>query len=342
MKSKILHLSLAHGAGVITALESYIENSDYADHYLIAAIDESCQVNVSDKNNLKRTYFITKNLSGLLEIRRIFSDIKPTHIHLHSSIAGLVGRVLFPFFDRIIYTPHCFAFERNDVPYIFKKAFYLAELLLSFKSVVIAGCSPREVDLANQLTVKFFKKKNKNIFLTNYSNLSLRWTKPKHSMNKVIMIGRGCPQKDPDFFIETYKVIKKLDNSIQFLWIGGGDISFLNKLESNGVGCTGWLTRENLLKEVMASDLYFHCASWEGNPMSVLEVCRMEMPILGREIEPLKSIGMKNLAETPHECATLIFEALSTGKTRNIDHQSVNDLCSIDSQKKALKIIYGY
>lgn len=341
MKSKVLHISLAHGGGIISALEGYIENSEFADHYLIAATDDSCQVNVGEKANLKKTYFIKKNLKGLFDIRRIFSEVKPTHIHLHSSIAGVVGRVMFPFFKKLIYTPHCFAFERNDVSFITKKAFYLAEVILSLKPAVIAGCSPREVELADKLSINLFNNRANNVFLTNYSNFPLRWKKPEQPKNTVIMIGRVCLQKDPEFFIETYKAVNKLDDSIHFRWVGSGDPADVNKLEANGISCSGWLSRDELLKEVMDSDLYFHCASWEGNPMSVLEICRMEMPIVGRAIEPLKSIGMNNLAETPRGCAELIVEHFNKSYITKNDYENVNRLCNIDRQKKALEIIYS-
>jgi glycosyltransferase involved in cell wall biosynthesis len=340
MRSRVLHLSLSHGGGIISALEGYIENSDFADHYLIAANDDSCQVTFKHTSNLKGVFQIKKNISGLREIRRIYSEIKPTHIHLHSSVAGVVGRILFPLFGNLIYTPHCFAFERTDVSFFTRKFFYIAEVILSIKPSIIAGCSPREVDLADRLVLRLFNKEPKNIFLTNYSNLKAKWISSDKSKKRVIMIGRICPQKDPEFFLDTFKLVHEKDNSIEFCWIGGGDVANVDKLLANGILCTGWLDREQLQKEILASDLYFHCAGWEGNPMSILEVCKMEMPIVARDIPSVRSIGVKTLSETSSGCAELIlkhFNGLSDAR----DFVQVNSLCNIDNQRNALKVIYS-
>lgn len=308
MKTKVLHLSLSHGGGIISALETYIINSPLSDHYLVAANDDSCQINISNPKNLVNTYIINLNFKGILSLYEIYKQIKPTHIHLHSSIAGVVGRLIFPFFKNVIYTPHCYAFERTDISKIKRCFFYFAERLLALKPTTVAGCSPREVTLGNELAFKVFKKKISNIFLTNYSSITHKWQNPNNSIKRVIMIGRICPQKDANFFIQTFKQLQLLDSSIKFYWIGNGADNDINKLLLNGITCSGWLSREELVDEVLNSDLYFHCAAWEGNPMSVLEVSRMEMPIVGRKIPSLESIGLKQLSTTPEGCAQLIYK----------------------------------
>ncbi|MDF3125697.1 glycosyltransferase [Rheinheimera sp. 1928-s] len=342
MKPKVLHLSLSHGGGIISALESYVVNSSFAEHFLIAANDDSCQINLSNPDNLVKSYFIKMNITGLIDIYRIYREIRPTHIHLHSSMAGAIGRLMFPFYKKLIYTPHCYAFERTDVSLATRKFFYYAEKLLSLKPVTVAGCSPREVNLANDLVLKIFRSRMHNIFLTNYSNISLKWKRPENDTKRVIMIGRICPQKDAEFFIDTYHKIKLLDQSIQFYWIGDGNESSVDKLLNNGIGCSGWLSRENLLKDVMSSDLYFHSASWEGNPMSVLEISRMEMPCVARRIPSLESIGLTKLSSTPEGCAQLIFEHFVT-RNDNVNDQfvKVNEICSFENQVTALKNIYS-
>lgn len=110
----------------------------------------------------------------------------------------------------------------------------------------------------------------------------------------------------------------------------------------NGITCSGWLSREELVDEVLNSDLYFHCAAWEGNPMSVLEVSRMEMPIVGRKIPSLESIGLKQLSTTPEGCAQLIYKHFNNKDSlANSEFVKVNELCSEKNQMEALKVIYS-
>jgi glycosyltransferase involved in cell wall biosynthesis len=341
MSIRVLHLSLSHGGGIITAMETYIQNSPSVEHFLIANVDESCTINFSEGVKISKVYNVNLNFSGVVAIYTAFKEVKPTHIHLHSSHAGAVGRLLFPFFKNIIYTPHCYAFERTDVSYFVNKLFFSIEWLLSLKPTLVAGCSPREVDLGNRLGLSRLLKNKENVFLTNYSVPQKQWLPEAIDTKTVVMVGRICPQKDPKFFVDTYNELSQLDNSIKFVWLGGGGNEEVLDLESNGISCTGWLTKDKLLEQLRSSALYFHCAAWEGNPMSVLEAAAIGMPITGRRISSLESIGLTTLADTPKECAILINQYFN-GENQSIltQFEPVNNLCSADNQKAALNRIY--
>ena len=56
---------------------------------------------------LQRAISLTKDPLALLELIRINAEYKPDVIHLHSSKAGLLGRIAFPS-SKIVYTVHGF------------------------------------------------------------------------------------------------------------------------------------------------------------------------------------------------------------------------------------------
>jgi glycosyltransferase involved in cell wall biosynthesis len=336
-----MHLSLSHGGGVITAMEAFISNSVFAEHYLVADIDQTCSIEFSENVNLNKIFQIKLGLTGLLDIYKAFKEIRPTHIHLHSSHAGAIGRILFPFFKNIIYTPHCYAFERKDISNAKLKLIYLTEWILAAIPSTIAGCSPREKELADKLgNNKIFKKKQ-NVFLTNYAPNSLqRWHQDAKNAKTVVMIGRLCPQKDVDFYIETFLQCRKTEPTIKFQWIGAGDQELTDKLDKVGITCTGWLAREQILDQVTNSSLYFHCAAWEGNPMSLLEVASVAAPIICRETDAISSLEIKGHSTTTH-CAEAILSFFNNeNHSAHIVYKSLNKLCSKQSQIAALKELY--
>jgi len=341
MTIRVLHLSLSHGGGVITAMETYIQNSPFAEHFLVANVDESCAISFSEETKVNKIYNIALNFKGVMAIYKAVKEVKPSHIHLHSSHAGALGRILFPFFKNIIYTPHCYAFERTDVSWFVKKLFFSVEWLLSLKPTIVAGCSPREVELGNRLGLNSLFPNDKNIFLTNYSSPKDKWTASAIDSKTVVMVGRICPQKDAQFYIDTFAELTQLDKAIKFVWLGGGSDEEVLALENKGISCTGWLAKDELLDKLCNSALYFHCAAWEGNPMSVLEAAATNMPIIARRISSLESIGLTSLADTPKECAELIYHYFDKGSESALQQfKQVNDLCSVSNQKKSLLNLY--
>jgi len=341
MSIRVLHLSLSHGGGVISAMETYIQNSPFAEHFLVANVDENSAISFSEETKVSKIYNIALNLKGIIAIYKAVKEVKPSHIHLHSSHAGALGRLLFPFFKNIIYTPHCYAFERTDVSWFVNKLFFSVEWLFSLKPTIVAGCSPREVELGNLLGLTSLFSNGKNIFLTNYSSPEKKWLASAIDSKTVVMVGRICPQKDAQFYIDTFAELAKLDKVIKFVWLGGGSDEDMLALENEGITCTGWLAKDELLDKLCNSALYFHCAAWEGNPMSVLEAAAANMPIIARRISSLESIGLTSLADTPKECAKLIYTYFYEDSEVAV-HQfkQVNELCSVSNQKKSLINLY--
>lgn len=341
MAPRIMHLSLSHGGGVITAMETFISNSAFAEHYLVADMDQSCSIEFSDNVNLNKVVPVKFGLTGLFDIYKAFKEIRPTHIHLHSSHAGAIGRVLFPFFKNLIYTPHCYAFERKDISSTKLKLIYFAEWALASIPTIVAGCSPREKELADKLGNNRIFKKKQNVFLTNYAPSSeKKWQRSARNTKTVIMIGRLCPQKDVEFYIDTYLECRKADPTIEFQWVGSGDKALTDKLDKVGIPCTGWLTREQILDKVTRSSLYFHCAAWEGNPMSLLEVASVAAPIVCREIEAISSLNIMGHSN-PSLCAKAILNFFNNeSDSAHIVYKSLSTLCSKQSQMTALKELY--
>ena len=342
-KKKILHISLAHGGGVISAMEVYIRISQDCEHHICYLPDENCSISFKDESLIASSIRLNKSITIFKEIRTAYKNLNPDYVHFHSSFAGGIGRIALADKKNKIYTPHCFSFERTDIGNLKKSLFYIAEWLLALLPTTAAGCSPRERDLANKLGFNIIKKDKKSLFLTNYSDLDASKWQPKiRSKKKVVMVGRLCDQKDPLFFFHTFEKVKALYPETEFVWIGDGEDRFKKIFDDAGIKYTGWVNRESIIKILLDTDLYFHTAAWEGNPMSLLEAAAIEMPILVRDIKASESPGLQYKSKTPELCADLILEHFQYQlDIINGSHNILNSVCNMQNQVEALKLLYS-
>ncbi|NMT03718.1 glycosyltransferase, partial [Vibrio parahaemolyticus] len=95
---------------------------------------------------------------GLLQFIRdanhMIASLAPDVVHLHSSKAGFLGRFLKLGKARLVYTPHCYAFEREDISELARQIYKALEKVKLSKIDVVAGCSQRECDLAISIGAK--------------------------------------------------------------------------------------------------------------------------------------------------------------------------------------------
>lgn len=298
---KVLHFSEAFGGGITSAVASYISASPQHDHYVTGFLRKNDTTGEELEFPSSKTAFFPRSVKGLIGLLKHIHHLKSDVLHLHSSYAGAIGRIplVAPRKSVIVYTPHGYAFLRNDN--ISRRFFYqLFEAIFSLNTNRLAACSRDELEISK----KFFPPEK----LFELINIS---TTPIHPLNQrgtledsgkvftVGMVGRVCAQKGADFFAEVAAIV---GNRIKMIWIGGGDPSLCKQLEASGVHVTGWLTRQQVVEQVEQLDLYFHSAAWDGFPISVLEAANCGRPIVLRAIRPFILENLYCL-QTPTEVA---------------------------------------
>ena len=121
-RKKILYVVEAMGGGVFTYIVD-LANAlvDTYDMYIAYAVRKQTPKNYRDYfdkriklvevKNFCREIKPTKELAAVKEIKKIADEIKPDIIHLHSSKAGVIGRIAFNGVDvPLFYTPHGYSF----------------------------------------------------------------------------------------------------------------------------------------------------------------------------------------------------------------------------------------
>ncbi|WP_066511423.1 glycosyltransferase [Rufibacter sp. DG15C] len=210
-----------------------------------------------------------QDLKSILSLRRLLKDIRPFDVvHLHSSKAGFIGRLLF-FLDRrkekLYYTPNGAPFLRLDVTLGKRKFFAQLERFAHSMSGQILCCSKSEFDAYVEQGMKPLGFLNNGTEITNHEP---KLNDVAHPKITVCTTGRLSNQKNPALFNQIAHAFVG-NPKVEFVWIGEGELR--SDITSSNIRVTGWLTKEQVREELVKSQVYLSSALWEGLPFAVLE-----------------------------------------------------------------------
>lgn len=251
--------------------------------------------------NAQREMNPLEDLKALWELYRILKNIENIDvIHLHSSKAGFLGRIvscLLGKANKTIYTPHAISFLRLDVSSKKRKIFILMEKFASFFGGKIVACSKSEKEAIEEQGIK-------NVTFINNGIKPLQIEKKVNTSDKVtiISVGRLSIQKNPKLFNEIAVEFKDNPN-IQFVWCGDGELK--SELTSPNIKCTGWIERKELENYLANADIYLSTSLWEGLPLSVLEAMSIGLPVVLSDC-----VGNRDLVENNGFLYNNKFEAV--------------------------------
>lgn len=285
MKKKVLHIVESFGSGVFSFLVDLVNGTDEKFDIIIAyGVREETLENFKDyfSNNIKfikvenftRSINPKKDFKALNEIRKIIKEEKPDIVHLHSSKAGILGRLAVNGNKiKTFYNPHGFSFLKKDDSKFKRMIYWTIEKIVAIfnRKCTIVGCSNGEYEEA--------KKLNKNsICINNGIDINKLRSETKdiqeksidYNNIKICTVGRIGYQKNPEMFNEIAKAFPKL----KFTWIGDGNLR--NKLTSPNISITGWKERKEVLQILNNNDIFILTSLWEGLPISLLEAMYMK------------------------------------------------------------------
>ena len=225
--------------------------------------------------NFTKNISLYKDIRAMKEINNLIKNERPDIIHLHSSKAGAIGRLINTSNIKICYTPHGFSFFKKDVSVLKRKTYWCIEKFLAImcKKCTIIACSDSEYKEAVKLGKKV-KLINNGIEIEKLKNNFKEIEKHKIDWDKIKIctVGRIDYSKNPRQFNEIAKEFPE----IEFKWIGDGDLKLKKMLLSKNIIITGWLSNKDVFKEINKSDIFILTSSWEGMPVSLLEAmyCR--------------------------------------------------------------------
>jgi len=333
----VLHVVESLGGGVTSAVLDHIRATPAFRHRALARLRPDAH---SSAELEELTGGIIPMRDGHLrrigDVRRTFRDLRPSIVHAHSSYGGAYARLAGLPRKRVVYTPHCFAFERLDVSRPVRAAFRLMEAVLSFRGAWIAAVSDREAELARRLPGH-----PRVVVVPNIARVGGTPGGGVASAEPlVVAVGRLQPQKDPGFFAEAARVAAREGIPARWRWVGGGDPRSERELRDAGVEVTGWVERDRALAELAAADVYAHTAAWEGFPITVLEAAALGRPIVARRIPALEGSGLA-LVGGPGELARRVGGLAGEAEDLLARSLALSVTHAPAEQERALNALYG-
>lgn len=284
---KIVHVVECFAGGVFSFISTLTNELDKDEYIIIYGTSrENIPLKFKEQfptetqfipwKNAGRSLNPIKDIKALWELYTILKKIDNIDvIHLHSSKAGFLGRIvsfLLGKSKKTIYTPHAISFLRLDVSPQKRKIFIWMEKFASLFGGKIVACSQSEKEAIEKQGIK-------NVTFINNGIKPLQIEKKVNTSDKItiISVGRLSIQKNPKLFNDI--ALEFINNSnVQFIWCGDGELK--SELISSNIKCTGWIERKELENYLVNADIYLSTSLWEGLPLSVLEAMSIGLPVV--------------------------------------------------------------
>jgi len=221
----------------------------------------------------RRINSLRRNISPINEVLTIFHFVylylkfKPDIIHLHSSKAGILGRIAFPK-KKTVYTVHGF----DSIRLAYKKYLPIERYMQNYCRMIIAVSQYDRDNLYSENITRNVK--------CIYNGIGHPRSSNRYKKN-ILCIARISKQKRFDIFLETAKILPQY----AFLWIGNQE-PVLNVPEN--VFCLGSIP--NAGRYIQLADIFMLPTNYEGLPVVIIEAMGYGKPVVASNVGGVSEI----------------------------------------------------
>lgn len=264
---------------------------------------------------LQRALSPVKDLRAVWALRRLYRKHRPDIVHLHSSKAGMLGRMAFPP-RKTVYTVHGF-----DSIRIAFRTFLPVERLMQRRCAAIVGVSHHDVRTMAEEGI------HRNVTCV-YNGIERpaasgmredAWAVPDGKYRKTVLcIARLSSPKRHDLFLEVAALLPEY----AFVWIGNQ--TMVREHPSN-VFFLGSITQARCY--CRKADLFILPSNYEGLPMVILEAMSLGLPVVASDVGGVSEVvvdgengfAVENTAEAFADRISCVLEddALYAAFSRN-------------------------
>lgn len=235
--------------------------------------------------HMRREIRLGSDLLGFFELRNIFEKTKPDLIHLHSSKAGILGRLAakstgFP----AVFTAHGWAFTEGVSS---KKRFLYVrvERFMAMLSDAIIAVSEYDRQLALHSSVG-----NEILINTVHNGMPnmprLQRSRSQGSIVKLIMVARFDAQKDHSLLISAVSQLEDQNWHLEF--VGDGPLLEQAIIHVQALGLAERISFSgacnDVAKRLEHANVFLLISNWEGLPLTILEAMRAGLPVIASSV----------------------------------------------------------
>lgn len=247
------------------------------------------KVKIITISSLVRQIDPINDIKAIFNLRKIIKKEQPDIVHLHSSKAGVIGRIACVGLRnklKVIFTVHGWAFTDGITSPLRKGIFRIVER--SVNSLTDLFICVSEYDKKIGMRDGVLKSNSNAIVIHNGSPVAedsaINYS--VHSPLKLVMVARFSPQKDQASLIKAVKHLPKDLYTLTFV----GDGSTLDECKTlvkklsleNNINFVGF--KENVNKYLIDNDVYILSTHYEGLPISIIEAMSYGLPILATNV----------------------------------------------------------
>lgn len=285
--------------------------------------------------SLRRALSPVHELKAMAEMHRLYRKYKPDVVHLHSSKAGMLGRVAFPK-SRIVYTVHGF----DSIRIAYRKYLPL-ERMLQHRCRAIVGVS------------RYDETNLRSEGITSGVGMVYNGINPPPRLGrdpfeairgyerKVLCIARYASPKRPDLFMAVAALLPQY----AFIWIGNQ--YEVREEHAPNVFFMGNLPNAGAYNEY--ADLFVLPSSYEGLPIVIIEALACGKPVVASAVGGISELldGTNGFAveNDAHAMADKIQYILSDadlyGRMSKAARETYLRSFTVDKMVKGYSQIYG-
>ena len=225
--------------------------------------------------SLKRSVSPYNDIKTIAFFKRLYSKYQPDTIHLHSSKAGMLGRIAFPA-NKIIYTVHGF----DSIRLAFRKLLPIERMMQDYCAAIVGVSNYDKKNLKRERITKNVSVIYNGVPAPMAAN-NIAWDIPSKYKHKVLCIARLSPQKNTALFIETAKLLPEY----AFIWIGNQRKVTHHPENVFFLGNIPQAVQYNSL-----ADIFILPSNYEGLPMVILEAMSHGKPIVASDVGGISEI----------------------------------------------------
>lgn len=219
--------------------------------------------------HLKRNISFLDDLRTLYDLWKLNRKYKPDVIHLHSSKAGILGRLAFPS-KKVIYTVHGF----DTVRLANRRFLFLEKIMQRFcRSIVAVSEYDRRNLLAENINRNVTTVYNGTASIAVAGDLSFGI--PAKYKKTVLCIARVSYPKNSVLFMEVAKLLPQY----AFVWIGNKEpmhdtpenVFFLGNIPNAAMYCS-------------LADVFMLPSEYEGLPIVIIEAMSFGKPVVASNV----------------------------------------------------------